>query len=55
MNSFARKKEGENENLILTDQYQKIFDDMSSDEESIHDSDLDFDSDNSFMLSDNDE
>ena len=50
-----RDKDGENENLILSDQFQEILDGLSSDEESILESDLDFDSDYSFMFSDNDE
>ena len=52
---FKRDKDGENENLILSDQFQEILDGLSSDEESILESDLDFDSDYSFMFSDNDE
>ena len=42
-------------NMILSDQFQEILDGLSSDEESILESDLDFDSDYSFMFSDNDE
>ena len=52
---FRREKAGENENLILSDQFQQILNELSSDDESIHDSDLDFHSDSSFMLSDIDE
>ena len=54
---FKRKKEGEDENVILSDQFQDILNAMSSDEESSNDSDMEtiYDSDLSFTFSDNDE
>ena len=54
---FKRKKEGAAEDLILSDQFQELLDELSSDEECNYDSDLEslFDSDYSFTVSDNDE